>query len=129
MGTGKLTSIDILQPTVIAGLFVGGMVPFLFASSALQAVGRAAFKVVNEVRRQFKELGLLKNDKNKPDYAGCVKISTNRALREMIVPSVLAVVSPIIIGFVLGPKGLITWVNRIRIFTCCFLSEQWWCLG
>jgi len=70
------------------------------------AVGRAAYAMVEEVRYQFKEFNLLKNTKNKPDYARCVKISTERSLKEMILPSMMAVISPIVVGLVLGPTGL-----------------------
>ena len=104
--TGNALGLSLDDTYVVSGVFIGGMLPFVFSALTLGAVGRAANAMVEEVRRQFKELGLLKSDKNKPDYAGCVKISTNRALKEMIVPSLLAVVSPIIIGLILGPKGL-----------------------
>jgi len=104
--TGNALGLSLDDTYVVSGMFIGAMLPFVFSALTLGAVGRAANAMVEEVRRQFKELGLLKSDKNKPDYAGCVKISTNRALKEMIVPSLLAVVSPIIIGLILGPKGL-----------------------
>jgi K(+)-stimulated pyrophosphate-energized sodium pump len=104
--TGNALGLSLDDTYVVSGIFIGAMLPFVFSALTLGAVGRAANAMVEEVRRQFKELGLLKSDKNKPDYAGCVKISTNRALKEMIVPSLLAVVSPIIIGLILGPKGL-----------------------
>ncbi len=103
---GYPLSLDLADPNVICGVFIGAMLPFVFTALTMGAVGRAAKQMVEEVRRQFKELGLLKSDKNKPDYKGCVAISTKQALREMILPSVLAVVSPIIVGFVLKPEGL-----------------------
>jgi len=104
--TGNALGLSLDDTYVVSGMFIGAMLPFVFSALTLGAVGRAANAMVEEVRRQFKELGLLKSDENKPDYAGCVKISTNRALKEMIVPSLLAVVSPIVIGLILGPKGL-----------------------
>ncbi len=103
---GYPLSLDLADPNVICGVFIGAMLPFVFTALTMGAVGRAAKQMVEEVRRQFKELGLLKSDKNKPDYKGCVAISTKQALREMILPSVLAVVSPIVVGFVLKPEGL-----------------------
>ena len=104
--TGNALQLILDDTYVVSGIFIGAVLPFVFSALTLGAVGRAANAMVEEVRRQFKELGLLKSDKNKPDYAGCVKISTNRALKEMILPSLLAVVSPIVIGLILGPKGL-----------------------
>lgn len=103
---GKTLELSLGNPYVVSGIFIGAMLPFVFTALTLGAVGRAAYAMVEEVRHQFKEFNLLKSDKNKPDYARCVKISTNRALKEMILPSVLAVISPIIIGVVLGPEGL-----------------------
>ena len=103
---GYNLSLDLADPNVVVGIFIGAMLPFVFTALTMGAVGRAAYQMVEEVRRQFKELGLLKSDENKPDYKGCVAISTNQALKEMIIPSVLAVVSPIIVGIILKPEGL-----------------------
>lgn len=103
---GYSLSLDLADPNVVVGIFIGAMLPFVFTALTMGAVGRAAYQMVEEVRRQFKELGLLENDKNKPDYKGCVAISTKQALKEMVLPSVLAVVSPIVIGIVLKPEGL-----------------------
>jgi K(+)-stimulated pyrophosphate-energized sodium pump len=94
------------NPYVVAGLFIGAMLPFVFTALTLGAVGKAAYAMVEEVRYQFKKFNLLKSDKNKPDYARCVTISTKRALKEMIVPSLMAVITPIVVGLVLGPIGL-----------------------
>jgi K(+)-stimulated pyrophosphate-energized sodium pump len=104
--SGNVLELSLGDPYVVSGIFIGAMLPFVFSALTLGAVGRAANAMVEEVRRQFKELNLLKSDANKPDYAGCVKISTNRALKEMIIPSLLAVISPIIVGIVLKPVGL-----------------------
>jgi len=95
-----LVKIDILETQTLVGLFLGGMFPFLFSSLAIKAVGRAAFKMVEEVRRQFREIPGLREGKEeaRPDYAKCVDISTRAALREMIVPATITVTSPVIIG-------------------------------
>lgn len=103
---GYSLSLDLADPNVVVGVFIGAMLPFVFTALTMGAVGRAAYQMVEEVRRQFKELNLLKSDKNKPDYKGCVAISTKQALKEMVLPSVLAVVSPIIVGIILKPEGL-----------------------
>lgn len=102
----NLFSIDILNAGVIAGLFVGGIVPFLFASSLLRAVGKAAFGVVNEVRRQFKEIKGLMEGKARAEYARCVDITTKEALREMIFPGLIAIIAPIFIGTFFGKEPL-----------------------
>ncbi len=101
-----LTSISLTEPTVIAGLFIGGMLPFLFSAITMSAVGKAAFSMIEEVRRQFKELPGIMEGKDKPDYRRCVDISTAAALREMIIPGLLAVVVPIVVGLLLGTEAL-----------------------
>ncbi|RLF32281.1 MAG: sodium-translocating pyrophosphatase, partial [Thermoplasmata archaeon] len=107
LAAGKSTlELTLQSPKLVSGLFIGAMLPFVFTALTLGAVGKAAYAMVEEVRYQFKKFDLLKSDKNKPDYARCVKISTNRALREMIFPSLLAVVSPVVVGIILGPEGL-----------------------
>ncbi|MFH1013588.1 MAG: sodium-translocating pyrophosphatase, partial [Thermoplasmatota archaeon] len=103
---GYPLSLNLANPNVVVGVFIGAMLPFVFVALTMGAVGKAAYQMVEEVRRQFKELDLLKSDKNKPDYKGCVSISTKQALKEMILPSILAVISPIIVGIVLKPEGL-----------------------
>ena len=104
-GLGPLT-LELSDPYLVSGIFIGAMLPFVFAALTMGAVGKAAYSMVEEVRYQFKKFDLLNSDKNKPDYERCVKISTNRALKEMIVPSLLAVISPVIVGIVLKPTGL-----------------------
>lgn len=91
---------------LVSGVFIGAMIPFVFISLTMGAVGKAAYSMVEEVRYQFKEFKLLTDPNSKPDYKRCVKISTNRALKEMILPSLMAVIVPIIIGITLGPAGL-----------------------
>lgn len=101
-----ITSINVLDARVVAGLFIGGMLPFLFSSMAMQAVGRAAYKMIGEVRRQFKEIPGIMEGRVKPDYAQCVDISARAALKEMIVPGLMSVVMPVLIGFTLGKEAL-----------------------
>jgi K(+)-stimulated pyrophosphate-energized sodium pump len=98
----KLTEINIMDPGTTIGLFLGGMFPFLFAALTLNAVGRAAFRMIEEVRRQFREIPGLREGKEgvKADYAKCVDIATRGALREMVIPGALAVILPLVIGFV-----------------------------
>ena len=102
----KLSSISILKPTVVAGVFLGAMLPFLFSALTMDSVGKAANQMIDEVRRQFKnEPGILKGEV-KPDYKKCVAISTNAALKEMVLPGILAIVVPLATGFLLGPAAL-----------------------
>ncbi len=98
--------LSINNANLVSGVFIGAMLPFVFIALTMGAVGRAAYRMVEEVRYQFKEFKLLTNPKNKPDYKRCVSISTKRALKEMILPSLMAVISPIFIGLIFGPAGL-----------------------
>ncbi|WP_324717309.1 sodium-translocating pyrophosphatase [Carboxydochorda subterranea] len=98
--------IDVTDARVIAGLLVGGMIPFLFAALAMRAVGRAAFQMIQEVRRQFREIPGIMEGKARPEYARCVSISTGAALKEMIVPGSMAVIVPLATGIVLGKEAL-----------------------
>lgn len=102
----NLTAIDIMNPNVFIGLIIGAMLPFLFSSMTILAVGNAAGEVVLEVRRQFKEIKGLMEGKAEPDYSKCIAISTHSALKEMIGPGILAVVAPLLVGLVLGPGAL-----------------------
>ena len=102
----KINIMSISNPNVIIGLFIGGMLPFLFSSFAMKAVGKAAAEIVNEVRRQFKEIKGLMKGKSKPDYEKCIAISTRSALKQMIVPSLLAIFSPILVGLIFGLEAL-----------------------
>jgi K(+)-stimulated pyrophosphate-energized sodium pump len=101
-----LEAISITKPEVIAGVFIGGALPFLFSSYTMDAVGKAAFQVVNEVRRQFKEIPGLMEGEGKADYARCVDISTRTAIKEMMIPGLLAVITPIVVGLALGAEAL-----------------------
>ncbi|TJX14273.1 sodium-translocating pyrophosphatase [Tissierella creatinini] len=101
-----LDGIDLTNPTTIAGLFIGGMLPFLFSAMTMSAVGKAAFSMIEEVRRQFKNMPGIMEGTEKPDYKRCVDISTTAALKEMILPGLLAVAVPVAIGVLLGTEAL-----------------------
>ena len=106
VGISGITAIDIYKAPVLAGLFVGGMIPFIFSSLAIAAVGRAAMDMVNEVRRQFREIPGIMEYKAQPEYDKCVEISTKASIREMLAPGAIALISPIIVGFLFGPEVL-----------------------
>ncbi|WP_375437080.1 sodium-translocating pyrophosphatase [uncultured Hymenobacter sp.] len=106
MGTANITSIDISNARVLAGLFVGAMIPFIFSGLAIAAVGRAAMAMVQEVRRQFREIPGIMEGTGRPEYEKCVAISTQAAIREMMLPGAIALIVPIIIGFSFGPEVL-----------------------
>ncbi|OIR01125.1 putative K(+)-stimulated pyrophosphate-energized sodium pump [mine drainage metagenome] len=101
-----MSGIDIYKAKVLASLFVGGMIPFIFSSLAIRAVGQAAMAMVEEVRRQFKTIPGIMEGTGKPQYDKCVAISTNASIRKMMLPGAIAIVSPLIIGFILGPEAL-----------------------
>ncbi|MFC0262779.1 sodium-translocating pyrophosphatase [Fontibacter flavus] len=106
VGIAGIDSIDIYKADVLAGLFVGAMIPFIFSSLAIAAVGRAAMDMVNEVRRQFKEIPGIMEYKAKPEYEKCVEISTKASIREMVAPGAIALLAPMIVGFAFGPEVL-----------------------
>ena len=102
----NLDKIDLLTPTVVAGLLIGGMLPMLFSALTMNSVGKAANQMIEEVRKQFREFPGIMEGTQKPDYARCVDISTGAALKEMLLPGALAVVCPIAVGLILGPEAL-----------------------
>ncbi len=106
VGISGIDSIDIFKADVLAGLFVGGMIPFIFSSLAIAAVGRAAMSMVEEVRRQFREIPGIMEGTGKPEYEKCVAISTQASIREMILPGAIALIVPVIVGFIFGPEVL-----------------------
>jgi K(+)-stimulated pyrophosphate-energized sodium pump len=126
VGVAGINSIDIFKANVLAGLFVGGMIPFIFSSLAIAAVGRAAMDMVNEVRRQFREIPGIMEYKAKPEYEKCVAISTKASIREMIAPGAIALIVPLIVGFIFGPEvlgGLLAGVTVSGVLMGMFQSN------
>ncbi|HNR94441.1 MAG TPA: sodium-translocating pyrophosphatase [Kiritimatiellia bacterium] len=126
METAGLKVIDVSKPMVMAGLFLGGMLPFLFSSLAMGAVGRAAYAMIEEVRRQFREIPGLLDGNAKAEYAKCVDISTKAAIREMVLPGLLAVLTPVLVGFVFGPEmlgGVLAGVTVSGVMLALFMSN------
>ncbi len=106
-GAEKIADLSITNPTVLSGLFIGACLPFVFAALTMNSVGRAAQSVVREVRRQFREIAGLMEGKAEADYASCVDLCTKASLREMVLPTVIAVAVPIAVGLILGPTGVV----------------------
>ncbi len=126
VGVAGIEHIDIYKADVLAGLFVGGMVPFIFSSLAISAVGRAAMAMVEEVRRQFREIPGIMEYTGKPEYEKCVAISTAASIREMVAPGLIAIITPIIIGFAFGPEvlgGLLAGVTVSGVLMGIFQSN------
>ncbi|RZM28464.1 MAG: sodium-translocating pyrophosphatase [Pedobacter sp.] len=125
-GISGISSIDIYKANVLAGLFVGGMIPFIFSSLCISAVGRAAMAMVQEVRRQFRDIPGIMEYKAKPEYEKCVAISTEASIREMMLPGAIALIVPIIVGFVFGPEvlgGLLAGVTVSGVLMGIFQSN------
>ena len=121
-----LTVIDISTPKVVVGMFIGGIVPFLVAAMTMTSVGKAAFKMVEEIRRQFREIPGIMEGTGKPDSAKCISISTTAALQEMILPGLVAVLTPVIVGFVLGKEalgGTLAGATLCGVFLALFMSN------
>ena len=106
-GAEKIANLSITNPTVLTGLFIGACLPFVFAALTMNSVGRAAQSVVKEVRRQFKEIKGLMQGEADPDYASCVDLCTKASLHEMVLPTIVAVIVPIVVGLVLGCTGVV----------------------
>ncbi|GAA4018342.1 sodium-translocating pyrophosphatase [Hymenobacter fastidiosus] len=126
MGTANISVIDISHADVLAGLFVGGMIPFIFSGLAISAVGRAAMAMVQEVRRQFREIPGIMEGTGRPEYEKCVAISTQAAIREMMLPGAIALVVPVIVGFTMGPEvlgGLLAGVTVSGVLMAIFQSN------
>ena len=126
MQQAGLKSIDLAEPLVMSGLFVGGMLPYLFSSMAMKAVGEAAMDMITEVRRQFREIPGLLEGTAAPDTARCVDISTTAALRQMVVPGLMAVTTPVVVGFGFGAEalaGLLAGVTVSGVLLAIFMSN------
>ena len=122
----NLKTIDILNAHVIVGLFIGGMLTFLFSSMTMESVSKAAHQMIEEVRRQFHEKPGILEGTDRPDYASCVSISTTAALREMFLPGLMAVLVPLAVGLILGPEalgGLLTGALVTGVLTAIFMSN------
>jgi K(+)-stimulated pyrophosphate-energized sodium pump len=126
VGISGISTIDIYKAPVLAGLFVGAMIPFIFSALCISAVGRAAMAMVHEVRRQFREIPGIMEYKAKPEYQKCVAISTEASIREMMLPGAIALVVPVLVGFVFGPEvlgGLIAGVTVSGVLMGMFQSN------
>ena len=122
----KLDSIDILDSRVIIGLLIGGMLPFLFSAMTMSSVSKAAYQMIEEVRRQFKTMPGIMEGTTKPDYKSCVAISTTAALKEMLVPGIMAVLAPLAVGILLGPAslgGLLAGALATGVMMAIFMSN------
>jgi K(+)-stimulated pyrophosphate-energized sodium pump len=126
VGVAGIEHIDIYKANVLAGLFVGGMIPFIFSALAISAVGRAAMAMVEEVRRQFREIPGIMEYTGKPEYEKCVAISTQASIREMVAPGLIALITPMIIGFCFGAEvlgGLLAGVTVSGVLMGIFQSN------
>ena len=126
VGIAGIDAIDIYKAPVLAGLFVGGMIPFVFSALCIQAVGKAAMDMVQEVRRLFREIPGIMEYKAKPEYEKCVAISTKASIREMMLPGAIALITPVVVGFVFGPEvlgGLLAGVTVSGVLMGIFQSN------
>ncbi|MFD2936980.1 sodium-translocating pyrophosphatase [Spirosoma flavum] len=126
VGISGISAIDIYKADVLSGLFVGAMIPFIFSSLAIAAVGRAAMAMVEEVRRQFREIPGIMEGTGKPEYEKCVAISTQASIREMVLPGAIALTVPVIVGFIFGPEvlgGLLAGVTVSGVLMGIFMNN------
>ena len=126
VGIAGIDRIDIYKANVLAGLFVGGMIPFIFSALCIQAVGKAAMDMVQEVRRQFREIPGIMEYTAEPEYEKCVAISTQASIREMLMPGAIALITPVLVGFTLGPEvlgGLLAGVTVSGVLMGIFQSN------
>lgn len=126
VGLSGISAIDIYKADVLSGLFVGGMIPYIFSSLVIAAVGRAAMAMVEEVRRQFREIPGIMEGTGKPEYEKCVAISTQASIREMILPGAIALTVPVIVGFIFGPEvlgGLLAGVTVSGVLMGIFMNN------
>ncbi len=126
VGIAGIDRIDIYKANVLGGLFIGGMIPFIFSALCIQAVGKAAMDMVNEVRRQFREIPGIMDYTAKPEYEKCVEISTKASIREMMMPGAIALITPVIVGFTFGPEvlgGLLAGVTVCGVLMGIFQSN------
>ena len=130
VGFAEVTGIKVINvanPTVIVGLFLGGLLPFVFCALLMEAVGKAAFKMIEEVRRQFKHVKGIMQGKVEPNYERCIEISTHAALKQMIIPGLLAVIAPIAVGVILGAEalgGMLVGKSVVGFLMAVFLSNS-----
>ncbi len=121
-----LKNINLLDPKVVAGMFLGGIVPFLVAALTMTSVGKAAFTMVEEIRRQFREIPGIMDGTGKPDSARCVDIATRAALKEMILPGIIAIITPLLVGLILGKEalgGTLAGATVTGVFLALFMSN------
>ncbi len=126
VGMAGIDRIDIYKANVLAGLFVGGMIPFIFSALCIQAVGKAAMEMVEEVRRQFREIPGIMEYKAQPEYEKCVAISTNASIKQMLMPGAIALITPVLVGFTFGPEvlgGLLAGVTVSGVLMGIFQSN------
>ncbi|MBB6005655.1 sodium-translocating pyrophosphatase [Arcicella rosea] len=126
VGIAGIKAIDIYKADVLAGLFVGGMIPFIFSALCISAVGKAAMEMVNEVRRQFREIPGIMEYKAEPEYEKCVAISTEASIKQMILPGAIALITPVLVGFTMGPEvlgGLLAGVTVSGVLMGIFQSN------
>jgi K(+)-stimulated pyrophosphate-energized sodium pump len=126
VGIAGIKAIDIYKADVLAGLFVGGMIPFIFSALCISAVGKAAMEMVNEVRRQFREIPGIMEYKAEPEYEKCVAISTEASIKQMILPGAIALITPVVVGFLMGPEvlgGLLAGVTVSGVLMGLFQSN------